>query len=787
MRKIFKLLLCFVLFFSGIIFVSCGEKEETPEERRLRLYDYNENEVIDDWEEPFEAPSYVGTTQSRSGYQTVEIKNIDDFKAMMASDEKSDKIYKLVSDLDFREENPEDFKGVIDLNGAYFYGNGKTLTCYQPYKLDKNGNFASEFIFFKNAKGIYDLTIYLGEIKGSDRASTEYSIFKDIEEIDNVRVKGRLELNVGSGSFDVSGLVTGNFKTVSNCLVDCELDILNPDNLPSNDFKVNFGGISIINPYGSEIKKSVTNIDVLGIFNSSSTLGGITAVNNGFIEASNSDFDLEYTTYENNKTEIGGISGLLGFSGEIKNCFADVDFKVLNNEKDSILYGDVAVGGIAGASYGSLFYNESLGNIEVKNINNINVGGFVGASRDSYILRNISKVNISVGRAVKMFVTNFVGSAMGGIIESCIAIGNVEATLDYVTEDITAKNIGLFLFVSNNYLRGELEDEFLTLNTTDLVIAPKNSPSLYKNLIRGNTTINSVQDGEQEETEEIINSMVNYGGYWWWIKRNGESQPRLFLESNCNSATITINGTNRTNSFFLDQEHATIWLNSLRVEIATNLKDYGLLSTEINSATATSFEELKFYNPSSQEGSFYQNEDQLVKDTAYCEGDQYFDHRVDTLYELKSISKYYKDSNKKRHLTFTVDSKMVSDNFGETFDSFIASEYYAKTYGEVVGEDVNLQYFLYSQAVRDTILEEIEEKDINDIIGAMEDLAVGNVEKIMLCVITEIANNKVQIYTDENNSGFINLSYKVANEETIRFYAIDAKNEGDFYRITLFF
>lgn len=787
MKKLLKLFICFILFASAFTFAACGGDDETPEERRLRLYDYNASGVVDEWEEPFEEKAVVNTIHPIAGYEIVEISSMDIFKASILDENKSNKIYKLTTDLDFREEKKEDFRGVIDLGGAYLYGNGKTITCLEPYKLDASGQSLSEFALFKNAKGIYDLTVYLGCVDGTERAASKYSVFRDVETIDNVRVKGRLELNVGSGTFEIAGLTIGNFKEITNSIVDCDVVLTNPENLGAAELNLKFGGVVCENPYGSEIKNCETEITFDGNYNSASTLGGIAAVNNGFIEECNADFDFKYTTYQSNKTQIGGISGSLGYSGEIKNSVAEVDGEIVDNEKSDVLYGDVAVGGIAGVSYGSLFYNESDGDIKVKNIATINVGGFVGVSKDSYILRNISKVDITVSRAMKMFVANFAGSAEGGIIESCIGNGDVDVTLDFITEDIKSKNIGLFFFNSNNFLVTNPEDEFLTLNIAENVIAPKNSPSLYKNILRGNTSITSVATEEVEETDEVINSMVNYGGYWWWIRRNGESQPRLFLGSNCSGASITINERDRTNSFFPDQDHSTAWLKNSNINIATQLKDFGLLSTEINSANASSFDDLRFYNPASQMGSYYQSEDQLVKDNAYCDGDNYFDHRVDTLYELTSISKYYKDSDKKRHLTFVVDKDMVSANYGDDFDSSIIQDFFNKTYGEIEGEDVNKKYYLYSQAVKDTLLGESSELKLNDILDDMESLSVSDIEKIIICVIIEIANSKVQIYTDENNLGFVNLSYKVGDEETQRYYSLDVVSEGDFYRVSLFF
>jgi len=52
MKKFLKIFICFVMLFSAIAFVGCGEDDETPEERRLRLYDYDSSGVVDLWEEP---------------------------------------------------------------------------------------------------------------------------------------------------------------------------------------------------------------------------------------------------------------------------------------------------------------------------------------------------------------------------------------------------------------------------------------------------------------------------------------------------------------------------------------------------------------------------------------------------------------------------------------------------------------------------------------------------------------------------------------------------------------
>ena len=797
MKKFLKIFICFVMLFSAIAFVGCGEDDETPEERRLRLYDYDSSGVVDLWEEPFEEKATIETSEQIPGYEMIDISSMEIFKSIGDIQDKDKKIFKLTTDLDFRGEDKADFKGIIDLGGAYFYGNGKTITCFEPYKIDDNNNSLSDFLIFKNAKGIYDLTIYLGSIKGNERAATSYAMFKNVETIDNVRVKGKLELAVDSQDFNIGGLVVGDYKSVTNCLVDYNVVLVPVNEFGESESLVTFGGIASENPYGSEIKNCVTNITFDGKYNSQSLIGGIVAQNKGFIEDCKTDFKINYTTYENNKTQIGGIVGNLSLSGEVKNCVANLNGQIIDNQNNSQLYGNVAVGGIAGVSYGSLFYNESKGNIEIKNIARINAGGLVGASKDSYILRNISKLDITISNAMKMFVANFVGSAMGGIIESSIAIGDVNVTLDYITDDIGAKNIGLFVFNSNNFIVDDPEDEFLTLNTIEVenAVGPSDCPSLFKNIIRGNTSIISVQSNdepageeEEEDIETIENSMVNYGGYWWWLKRSDGNHPRLFSNSNCNGATITINGNDRTSSFFVEQSLAKAGLKNSNINISTQLKDYGLLSSEINSSSASSFDDLIFYNPASQQGSYYESEDQLVKDIAYCDGDKYFDHRVDSLYELTSISKYYKDSDKKRHLTFVVDKLMIVNNNNEEFVNNL-NLIFAETFGEVVEKDeTTKEYYLYSKAVKDTLLDNTSGKTLNEFLNTeMTDLVISDIEKIMVAVITEIANSKVQIYVDNNNPSFINIAYKVQNEETQRFYALEAVNDGDFYRITLFF
>jgi len=202
MRKIFKMFMFLIIFACTFVGCSCGDKE-TPEEKKLRLYDCNKNGVIDYWEEPFNyevSPETTNVDRSiydKNGEEITTINRIsstsDLDKLVTLANQKtkttleftdgvffqmsneqyedligfrayivyiysaddlvkfanksmdlfdSDKyIIKFENNIDFRNSNGEFQEHyMINVNGATILGNGKTI---EGFKLVSNNNYVT--------------------------------------------------------------------------------------------------------------------------------------------------------------------------------------------------------------------------------------------------------------------------------------------------------------------------------------------------------------------------------------------------------------------------------------------------------------------------------------------------------------------------------------------------------------------------------------------------------------------------------------------------------------------
>ncbi len=815
MKKITKILLCFLAFFT-LFLVGCNEEpEETEEERYLRLYDTNGNGAVDYWEAPFKDSLEVKHVAVKDA---VAINNIDEFKEIGKYDLEegsAPRNYVLMSDLDFRDE--KEFEGAFDLKGGYLFGNGKLISNFKiSNQVDNSGSFTSNLnhVLFKNAKGIYDLSVLMGEIDNDQKGNMRnFALCQDVEEFDNIRLKGKYEISVFDIRSDVMqiGFLTlisqgSTINTsISNCSILGGISFNEKELAGESSCKVIAGGIAPVLNYNSSIKTSDAEIIVDSEGIASITLGGIIGETSGFVEDCNAKLDFDYSSSNNTTSFIGALSGNADIKAEIKNCIADINFRTHNTGSGQIYSGKLAIGGLCGVSKGSLFYNETKGEIYAEGIDTLSIGGLVGTSRDSYILRNISKVKMNIKTVSNLYVAGFVGSAYGGLLQSNISLSDMFIQLNYQASgeinNRNSANIGLMFFNANNFLKLDGEDEFKSdagVSGTEggvQKVLPKNVPALFKNIIRERFEIKTAGfEGDLSATDQTI----NYGGFWWWIK-NGDTdrnlQPKLFRGSNCNGSTLKINNSDKSNlaSFFLTGASKS-WLLNRSINIGIDLKnDYGILDTEINSKTATSFNDLHFYNSKSQKGSFYTSIDQSVNNN----DDGKFNFKPETIEELKSVVRYAKNYDE---LTFILDTDKLekvedasslddSDNFAKKMENELGSLVFYVSGEEEEG--TNQSYFIYSKNQWDLEVHP-EGTKISDKETFKTKFGLSDMELVIINVVLEKAGGKLEIQksfeqndnsVQGNNDGYISLFYSIETElKTCLFKTI---KDGGFYRVTV--
>lgn len=816
MKKFTKILICFLAFFA-LVLVGCNdEPKETEEERYIRIYDTNANGVVDYWEAPFETPLEVKHTALKDA---IAINTIDDFKLIGKYDLQEGaqpENYVLTSDLDFRDE--KDFESAFDLKGGYLFGNGKQISNFRiSNQIDNNGSYSSNInhILFKNAKGIYDLNVLMGEISNDQKGNMRnFALTQDVSELDNIRMKGKYEISV----FDIRGDVLNigfltlnseeNSSTIISKITNCS--ILGGINFNEKELagetscNIVVGGIMPKLNYGSSIKNTNVDLDINNEGIASLTIGAIVGEANGFIEDCTSKLKFGYSSTSSENSYIGSLAGKALTRAEIKNCIADIDFASNTKSSGQIYSGKVSIGGLCGASMGSLFYNETTGNISVEGVETLSVGGMVGTERDSYILRNISKVNISIQTVANLYSAGFVGSAYGGILESNISLSKIDLKLNYQSdgeiENRNSANLGLLFFNANNFLKLEGEEDFKSDTGLDKAeggiesVSPQNVPGLLKNIIKEKFTIQTAGfEGDLGATDQTI----NYGGFWWWIKKgdtNRNLQPKLFKESNCNGSTLKINNSDKSNlaSFFLNNASKS-WLANRVIDLKNDLKkNYGLLDTEINTRDekVTDFYDLHFYNGNSQKGSFYESLDQSVNNN----DDGKFNFKPERFEELKSVIRYAKNYNE---LTFILDTsrlEKVEDEASiddtDAFTHKLQKEIDSLVFYVSGGEEETQTYYIYTKAqweLQDHSGEEVSSKDV-----FTNTFGLSDMEIVMISVILEKAGGKLEIQKNfekpetgvvGNNDGYISLFYSVDTE--LKSTLIRTIKDGGFYRVTV--
>ncbi len=325
MKKLAKILLVMIVSIMALFGCDCN-KEETAEERKLRLYDCNANGEIDYWEEPFDYGIDAATTDTNRTMVSASSKTLLDINSAEANSKyiyiNSTDDYSLLNDaakvannvvvmsgeifgntdmsirnklknadaivikvasateltrfaelnltnvaankyivvltdnINFRDsDNKFVAQSIINLNGAALYGNGKTIEgikytanadininndevggasgANENYdtpiqKLgDEEGIINPKYSIIANAREVNDLKIYLGlqEIlikpEGGDNRGiynliADVAALRNVGVIDNVEVRGRVELAAEVTKNDIGDTIKGSGKTLSN-------------------------------------------------------------------------------------------------------------------------------------------------------------------------------------------------------------------------------------------------------------------------------------------------------------------------------------------------------------------------------------------------------------------------------------------------------------------------------------------------------------------------------------------------------------------------------------------
>lgn len=792
MKKFLYIFSMFIMALTFFVGCACSERENETE-RLLRLYDLNENGVIDFWEQPFENKK-ASTREIDEDFTVHNIDSEEKFLAISNSEDNSPEVvYRLTKDLDFSETALAE---PVDFGGAILYGNNKSI---YKFTLDNTAtNF--EYALIKGASAVYDTNFYLG-IQLSQSNYGAMSALSNVAEIDNVSVRGYFSI-VHTSDLNLSFLLTGSTPSkISNVNIEGVLNTSMGSTSINSSSIFNFGGVASTLSIDSE----VTNASVYlkgevdnGIGN---FIGGLAGVSEGFIEDSYSTLKLQFTVDDEAKGRMGGAVGLLLDQGEIKHTVSDVD--ILATRTDDLSNNDyiLAIGGLVGESYGSLFYNESKGDIEVFDVAEVSVGGMIGSSYNTYALRNISKVNLmldyqnemlSSPQKPKMYIAGFAGNAVKGVFESCISVGDIELNLvnSETKPAVREINLGLFFFHSSYFkdiysVPGMSEakaKENDTLIDEENMQYPNYSPSLTKNIVQGNISINDGGAGVD---------IINYGGYWWWIITGiNTANPETFEVSSSFGSTISHNGKDNTSQFFPDR----MWLERKNLAVSDLGSKFGILPTESNYQSITSLKELEFKNSEDLKGSYYKSKAVINSKTP-----NKYDFHATNIEQLEYLATYllgYRNT-----ITFEVDNADIKaeEGFNDRVTDIKENKlvFASKTVAGEDGEEDEVEYFVFTKPKWDGILNQPEydrilSQDLEDEYGITNELQYIIIEQILnVAGSVNVTYRRIKGDT-EDDKGVIYFTYKKPGTTSNQIIKLDISHtldneDSDYTRYTMYF
>lgn len=780
---IFSIFVIALAFFTGC---ACSDRESEAD-RLLRLYDLNENGIIDFWEQPFENQEDSDrNTNEDNGFTVHNINSEDEFLAVSFYENSSATIYRLTKNLDFSDK---EINQPVDFGGAMLYGNNKSI---YNFKLESVDNFFT-YALIENASAVYDTNFYLG-IQENSPNYQYMSTLHNVQKIDNVKVRGYFDI-INTEDIDLSFLHTGDSDVIiSNVqiegIVNTQLDIS-----PVRGSIFNFGGIASRLNANSKITNATVVLESEVFNNIDNFIGGAVAISEGLIEDVHCSVNLTSIVYDTqNVNRIGGVVGQLLERGEIKHCVSDSNITVTRSEEQIKNESMVAVGGVVGESLGSLFYNESKGELIIKDIESIIAGGMIGASFNTYALRNISKVNIVLEYENKplmspsqplIYVAGFAGNAIKGVFESCISIGDVtlELAKSESNEMFQNVNLGLFFFHSSFFvdinsqigiskMEAQENDTFGDSDTSaEQLRYPNYSPSLNKNIIQGAISINTGDSNPAADT-------VNYGGYWWWLRTGITlANPEIMAGSNSYASSLTFNNRSVEESkFFPDRT----WLKRDTLIILDLGSKFGILDSESNYKQIDSLQQLEFKNPDDLKGSYYKST--AVANSAPPSQSTKYNFHATSIDQLKYLSTYlylYLDALiPKEMITFEVDNAEIlsEENLTETLETIYSQLKFAYRPYMVDDEEV-IDYFIFTNAEWERVQNVYEYTVL-----APEELhdEFGITNEIQLIMIHQILNK----------TGKVDVSYRSINggegeDRAIMYFTYDTASAKQMIKIDI--
>lgn len=566
--------------------------------------DLNGNGVIDDFEVRFESISESSRSVS-SEEKVVEISNADEFiSPSFPLDSNGDEIaknkviFKLMADIDLSEKQ---ISNAIDFKGSIIYGNNK----YIYFNNFASYSDSSAKAIIANASSCYDLRVYFGYIKNLASNGNNYTTFLNCENLENCSVRGGIYLTGKSANIGFLSLNSNNeIKTnISKCYVLADIVI---DNSEASG-TVNLGGLT--DNLKGKILESSVDLEIAIFGKGKMYLGGACGISSGFIEDTVSSVNIVFKAFSEDKVAFGGLVGKLEPMGEIKNCTANLTNQGISLDRKSSISnvdavdvkaqqvssfsgvdgtkGCISAGGVVGECYGSIFYTIANGDLIAEKCKNVVLGGFIGSSKNSYVVFNISNTKLYSKLNKNVYIANFVGNAIGGFFNSCISnsvmdittyvlkkesgksfavlINGTTTTMHY---DVDNVNAGLFFFTSNYFINdGNLIETQMNFNESagtggeyecveNDLIESAYSPSVLNILSLGKNYItydfSSITDEPNFETYfieslktengdndtklntaknsvcEKLSHENNYGGLWWWSIFKSSSQPIKF-------------------------------------------------------------------------------------------------------------------------------------------------------------------------------------------------------------------------------------------------------------------
>ena len=493
MRKLKSIILSLIIVLGISILAGCGEPPPPPEES----VDWNNNSIIEEWEEKFEAVARPNNRNdliddlleqhNLENYTT--ISTLTEFKAINENyNTETTTIYFLTNDIDCQNEIIH-----ISLRNNIIFGNNYVITNFRLEK-PNGGDAVSLFDGDKTAK-IYDLRVYgrlqTLPIDASNPSITRNyaSFFNNIHTLDNITTKGGFNLvrtkELGdSTKYNVDAtLMAMNCKYINKCTA---IGIINYEETPGNATGIKqFAGIDISN--GTSKSESdayisnCTNKVIMNIYSESTTnIGGITINSYGKLLKNVVDISshINVSTYDTvaeseeyvNKVAVSGICLNSYEMANIKNNIfsGTINAEVKLTEFDVVPYAYINASAITKNATGSIFtFNQAKGNINIKNFKSVNVGGFTCSAKNSLFHYNTCTTDISVDNAQSVTTAQFATNLEHGLVEYLLMDTDIYVNAPYPDARI---NTAVF-----SLMRTESGEE-------------KAMPNLYKILFMGNTS-----------------------------------------------------------------------------------------------------------------------------------------------------------------------------------------------------------------------------------------------------------------------------------------------------------